>query len=146
MLRTDNAVANWKEIISGELTTTRTFGKKFAPGIKITSTVQNILEGTGLLYIPLQVRGTEAAVADVKLTYTIKIKDGTQWDAGQEQYVPVEGSSYQGEAVGQFALDNNLEGQKQNINIVLHKKYDLLHLYFDLEENADEPSYSRITK
>ena len=148
VLRTDNAVANWKEIISGELTTTRTFGKKFAPGIKITSTVQNILEGTGLLYIPLQVRGTEAAVADVKLTYTIKIKDGNQWvgSASDGQLVDVEGSSYQGEAVGQFALDNNLEGQKQNINIVLHKKYDLLHLYFDLEENATEPSYSRLTK
>ena len=74
--------------------------------------------------------------------------DGNQWvgPASDGQYVDVEGSSYQGEAVGQFALDNNLEGQKQNINIVLHKKYDLLHLYFDLEENADEPSYSRITK
>lgn len=147
VLRTDNAVAKWKEIISGELTTTRTFGKKFDTGVEITSEVKNICEGTGLFYIPLQIRGTDAAVADVKVAYTIKVKDGNAFNQSSNQYdLPVEGSTYKGEAIGQFELDNDLEGKKQNINIVLHKKYDLLHLYFDLEGNATEPSYSRLTK
>jgi hypothetical protein len=152
VLRTDNAVANWKEIISGELTTTRTFGKKFA-SIKLTSEAQKICEGTGLFYIPLQIRGTEAAVADVKVHYTIKVADGKKMmlHGDQYEYDDVEGSEYKGVAEGQFELDNNLEGQKQNINIVLHQKhFDLLHLSFDLaDENddpADNPSYSRKNK
>ena len=146
VLRTFDAVANWKEIISGELTTSRTFQKKFQTPVEITKTAQNICEGTGLFYIPLQIRGTDPAVADVKLTYTIKIKDGTQWNNTTNQYEPVQGSTYKGEAVGQFELDNNLEGQKQNINIVLHKKFDLLHLNFGIGGTANQPSFSRITK
>jgi len=135
VLRTTDAVANWKEIISGELTTTRTFAYKLATPLVVTSELQEICSGTGLFYIPLQIRGTDAAVAEVKVAYTIKVTDGTDT-----------GSTYKGEAIGQFELDNNLEGKKQNINILLSKQFDLLHLTMGLENNATEPSYSRLTK
>lgn len=135
VLRTKDGVANWKEIISGELTTTRTFEKKFDTPIDITNKAfseadTKILEGSGLFYIPFQIRGTDAAYAEVVITYTVN--NGV--------------NSYQGEATGQFELDNNLEGKKQSINVTLGGDLSLNHLVLQLLTPATEPSYSRKNK
>ena len=146
VLRTTGGVANWKEIISGELTTTRTFAKKYN-ALKLTSEIQKICEGTGLFYIPLQVRGTDPAKAIVKVGYTVKIKDVPELTATPD----ATDMTYKGEAIGEFELDNNLEGKKQNINLVIGKNVDLKHLFFEYKDQDDNdppltPSYSRKNK
>lgn len=136
-----NGSANWKEIISGELTTTRTYVKDLtvAPAAPIVFAKDGALanedyklisEGDGFFYIPLQVKGTEAAYAEIALDYTV--------DNGVSQY--------NGTATGKFLLDMNLEGKKQGIHLTLTKDLSLEHLVLPLTEPATEPSYSRLTK
>ena len=134
ILRTTGAVANWKEIISGELTTTRTFTHKFTTPFDITNeaftedeTHLTDLDGSGLLYIPLQVRGTQPAIAEVHVIYTVN--NGV--------------TDYQGESVGQFELDNSLEGKKQSIHLTLGKDIPLHHLVLEFLGIATDPSFSR---
>ena len=123
--------ANWKEIISGELTTERKYEKELDTPITFTNTSeQTISEGDGLFYIPLQVKGTEAAYAEIAVDYTV--------DNGVSQY--------NGTATGKFDLDMNLEGKKQAIHLTLTKDLSLEHLVLPLTEPATEPSYSRLTK
>lgn len=135
ILRTTNAQANWKEIISGELTTTRTFEKKFDTPIAITKDAfteasTQLLTGTGLFYIPFQIRGTDAAYAEVVVNYIVN--NGV--------------NDYPGEVRGQFELDNDLEGKKQNINLTLGENLPLNHLVLPILNPATEPSYSRKNK
>ena len=126
-----NGIANWKEIISGELTTERKYEKELDTPITFTNTdAQTISEGDGLFYIPLQVKGTEAAYAEIAVDYTV--------DNGV--------STYNGTAKGKFDLDYNLEGKKQAIHLTLTKDLSLEHLVLPLTEPATEPSYSRLTK
>jgi hypothetical protein len=125
--------ANWKEIISGELTTTRTYTKDLtASPIEFASsnftTEQTISEGDGLFYIPLRIAGTDAAQAEVTITYTVTN------NANQ---------AYSGTASTSFELDMNMEGQKQGIALQLTKNLDLQHLVYTIGTGATGPSYSR---
>lgn len=115
VLRSEGS-ANWKEIISGELTTTRTYTKDVSitfpkDGGTDNTTAKLISEGDGLFYIPLQVKGTEAACADVTISYTVY--DGSE--------------TRNGTATTRFLLDMNLEATKQGIALQLTKDLDLLH-------------------
>jgi len=120
--------ANWKEIISGEITTTRTYSKDV--NIEFTSsnftTEQTISEGDGLFYIPLRVAGMDRASAEVILTYTVTNSQ----------------NSYSGTGTTTFEL-SNLEGQKQGIALQLTENFDLQHLVYTIGTGATEPSYSR---
>ena len=122
--------ANWKEIISGELTTTRTYTKNV--NIQFTSanytTAQTISTGDGLFYIPLRIAGTEAAKAEVTIAYTVN--NGN--------------SSYSGTGTTSFELDMSTEGQKQGIALQLTENFDLQHLVYVIGRGANNPSYSKI--
>jgi len=103
VLNSADGSANWKEVISGELTTTRTYYNVFATddeltaltfeGSSTTPAAKHIpylnggtdtdgapkplsTEGDGLFYIPLQIAGQEKATATVTLYYRVKIKAG----------------------------------------------------------------------
>jgi hypothetical protein len=124
---------NWKEIVSGELTTTRTFTKELTSPMALTATAQELSAGEGLFYIPIQVKGTDDPVAEVTISYTVTNPAN---------------SVYQGEATTTIPLDLSLEGQKQGIALQITKTLDLQHLTYEIGgvEPATEPSYSRITK
>ena len=93
---------DWREIVSGQLTVSRTLKIENPDNCSpLTSTSpESISTGKGLFYIPLQVQGTEAPVAEVTLNYTVKIL-GT-------------GTELTGVATGSFPLSlNAMEGKKQ---------------------------------
>ena len=128
VLKSNGGEANWKEIISGEITTTRTYIKD---GLSITfpsteTEPTEISSGDGLFYIPLCVSGMDKATAEVTITYTV--------DNGV--------SSYTGTSSTSFELDLNMEGKKQGIALQLTKTLDLQHLVYTIEDGATEPSYS----
>ena len=119
---------NWKEIISGELTTERTLS---IPSIyrAISNKPDTISMGKGLFYIPMQIKGKEAPCAEVSVDYTISNNNGT---------------TYNGTTSATFKLDMSMEGYKQGIALVLGRDLDLLHLTYPITgEEATEPSYSR---
>ena len=119
--------ANWKEIISGEITTTRTYTKDVTIAFSSSSTSeQTISEGDGLFYIPLLVAGMERASAEVTITYTVN--NGV--------------STYSGTSSTSFELDMNQEGKKQGIALQLTETLDLQHLVYVIGDGATEPSYS----
>lgn len=134
------ASPNWKEIVSGELSTSRTLVIEKV-GSTALSTVCNfdltktnaddgsrtISTNHGLFYIPMQVTGTAAPVAEITLNYTITTTTG----------------AVTGDTTGSFALSLNLEGKKQGIALMLSKDLDLLHLVYVIGGTATEPSYIR---
>ena len=124
--------ANWQEIISGELTTTRTYIKNLDTPIVFDATnfteEQTISTGDGLFYIPLRIAGTDAANAEVTMTYTVKNN---------------EGSEFAGTATTSFDLDMSAEGTKQGIDLLLTDGLDLQHLVYVIGQGASQPSYSR---
>ncbi len=155
-----NTTPNWKEVISGEVTTTRTLelnydeiagdvsGDLFPDAVKpdltsaddadrltyynantgITATATTISTGKGLFYIPLQVKGMDAARADLTLEY---------------QVINNIGEAYEGTATGSFPLDMNIDGKKQGIDITLTKDFKLGILVYTIGTVASEPSYVR---
>ena len=154
VLNSGNGTPNWKEIISGELTTNRTYLNMFAAGMQFDGssvTAVNIpylnaaaggaapaaasTEGDGLFYIPIQVAGTEKATATVTLFYRVQI-------LANGSYIPAT-SEDPAEAKATFDIPiNNMEGKKQGIALTLGKDYELLHLVYTLGGTASEPSYS----
>lgn len=68
---------NWKEIISGELTTSRTYnsgalaGKIFRSDATENPDPMTLTAGGGLFYIPLQVAGTPSPAMDITVYYTV---------------------------------------------------------------------------
>jgi len=128
VLKSNGGEANWNEIISGEITTTRTYIKE---GLNITfpsdaTEPTEISSGYGLFYIPLCVTGMDKATAEVTITYIVN--NGV--------------SSYTGSSSTSFELDMNMEGKKQGIALQLTKTLDLQHLVYIIEDGATEPSYS----
>lgn len=122
--------ANWKEIISGELTTTRTYTKDVNIQFpSSTDSEETISTGEGLFYIPLRIAGTEAPKAEVTIAYTVTNN---------------ENHSYSGTASTTFDLDMNMEGKKQGIALQLTKTLDLQHLVYVIGRGANNPSYSKI--
>ena len=125
---------NWKEIISGELTTDRSFSMTYTTTDPVTTDPDNpyAITGKGLFYIPMQVKGTDAPYGEAVIHYTVKNNAN---------------SEYSGYAKTTFELKTDLEGKKQGIALQITKDLNLLHLVYELGDNtATEPSYSRITK
>ena len=156
VLNSADGSANWKEIISGELTTTRTYLNMFASAMEFdgsSTTAVHIpylngpatgapdaasTEGDGLFYIPLQIAGQPKATATVTLYYRVKIQATSTVIPADPAY---------SEATATFDLTiNDMEGKKQGIALTLGKDYDLMHLVYTLGGTATEPSYSRLTK
>ena len=67
----------WKEVISGELQTSRTYtsepieGKTFSKAATTNPAAMTIDEEHGLFYIPLQIAGQDAPQAEITLFYTV---------------------------------------------------------------------------
>lgn len=123
---------NWKELVSGELTTERRFKKQFDSAIEVTKDEKELSVNEGLFYIPMRVQGVPAAYAEVTVSYFVINNAGTP---------------YAGTATTRFDLDNSLDGQKQGIALILTKDFDLLHLTYPITgQRAIEPSYSREMK
>ena len=127
-------IPDWREIISGELTVSRTLninsGLPTYSGASTDTDTKTISEGKGLFYIPLQVAGTEAPVAEVTLNYTVTILATNK--------------ALNGEATGSFPLSlSTMEGKKQPIALNLGENIDMKHLIYLLDtQGADEPSYA----
>ena len=122
---------NWKEIISGELTTTRTL--KLSPMAELTAEPKEVSTGQGLFYIPLLVKGCEPAKAVITVSYTVRNNNGTM---------------YSGKTSTSFFLSMLTDGEKEGIALILGKDLDLLHLTYPIDgtKRATEPSYSRELK
>lgn len=124
-----NSVADqpsWSTIISGSTTTERTVvlsdeqfpltaeGKKF--------------EGFGLFYIPIQI-GAAVPTGELVIEYTVQTNTG---------------KTYQGKVSREWALSLTTPGVKQDINVNVTDNLDLLHLFYEIiDEAATEPSYSK---
>lgn len=136
---------NWKEIISGELTTERTFVKKDAPlPLTLSTEAQILSEGDGLLFIPMVVKGCEEPYAEITIDYTITLpgKDGAT-------------ETKQGTATTTINLmDKAKAGMKEPIAFTVTRNLDLLHIIYQLpkssdpeeQSKADGPSWSREIK
>ena len=125
-------IPDWREIVSGELTVSRTLTiNNPADCSPLASTTPAIIsEGKGLFYIPLQVAGTEAPVAEVTLNYTVKIL--------------ATNVELSGEATGSFPLSlNTMEGKKQPIALNLGENIDMQHMMYQLDnQGANQPSHA----
>ena len=122
---------NWKEVISGELTTERTYVKYLA-ALLLNSNDQELSVNEGLFYIPMRVRGCEPAIAEISLDYFVKLPGG---------------KTYNGTATSTIDLDLTIIGEKQGIALIIGKDFNLMHLVYKLgTETATEPSWSRVTK
>ena len=158
VLNSADGSANWKEVISGELTTTRTYKNMFTTPLTFTGASDAAVhipylnggtdtdnapkvestEGDGLFYIPMQIAGTEKAKATVTLYYRVNI-------LADNSYIPA--APDYAEASRTFDLPiNDMAGKKQGLALTLGKDYDLMHLVYTLGGTATEPSYSRLTK
>ena len=155
LLSATSAEPNWKEIISGELTTDRKLEINNYPqtnsGTALTAitfdyanTAEDpviISQKQGYLYIPMQIAGTEDATVTATIDYTITIN--------------ANGDAFNGQASSTFkikkessnkAMTTEFAGKKLGIDLVLTDKLDLMHLVYTLGGTATEPSYSRLTK
>lgn len=132
-LNSTASVPNWKAIVSGDMTATRTVTLKPEPTPVTLDINGKEFTDKGLFYIPLQVV-KEAAEAQVTVWYTIKDNEGYE---------------YKGSVSKSFPLDmtNAAVGKKQGIALTLTEDLDLLHQTYIIDgSEALEPSYSRVTK
>jgi len=168
VLNSADGSANWKEIISGELTTSRTYVNMFASNIEFDGTkwetgtaVNNYTDGDdanrteitylntttdvnsgkigdGLFYIPLQIAGTEKPQAEVTLYYKV-------WINALNNYIATTPDPAEAKSTIDLNI-NDMEGKQQGLLLILGKDFDLMHEVWTLGGTATEPSYSRITK
>lgn len=107
---------NWKEIISGELTCSRSYdsgtltGKTFSKDAATNPDALTLSSGEGLFYIPLRVKGTSLPEAVITLTYTVSNDNGTftSLAAATVTFVPGDPGTKQGLALT-LNGDMNLE-------------------------------------
>ena len=128
MLNSKNT-PNWKPIVSGDITTTRTYTKVIDTPLTLNTTEQEISTGNGLFYIPLQVfSGKQQAV--ITIYYTVTVTNGS--------------TTYDGEASSTVNL-SEIVGKKEGLALTLTKDLDLAHVVYDLDSSsqATEPSYVR---
>lgn len=119
---------DWKQIVSGDVTTSRTL--TINTDVALTTTSTDISTGQGLFYIPLQV-DIAPQRADITVEYTVNVTAG---------------GTYTGTATGSFDLSTDVGqiGKKQAIALTLNKDLDLAHLVYALtSDSATEPSYVR---
>ena len=144
VLNSADETPNWKEVISGELTCERTLtlDNTTTGGVlplvfdATNHAADNLLSDQfGLLFIPLQIAGTDDAVAEMSAEYTV------------ENTAHV---TYDGVATGTFKLLENggtpyelKPGQKNAIKITLTKDFDLAHLVYSMGGGSGGgPSYA----
>ena len=121
---------NWKPIVSGDVTTERTYIKELTTPLTLTTAAQTVSEGDGLFYIPLQV-AAEVPQAEVTVGYTITVTSS--------------GETLTGETTATINLTaTGMEGRHQAIALTLSKDLDLPHQVYILGGTATEPSYCRI--
>ena len=172
ILNSADGSANWKEIISGELTTTRTYLNMFKPANQLTfdgtpSTDTNIAPNSDpkhIHYLNAVANYTSEpapALASIegdgmfyiplqiagtpKATATVTLYYRVHI-LGANVYKPLM-SEAPAEATATFELPiNDMAGKKQGLALTLGKDYDLMHLVYTLGGTATEPSYSRLTK
>ena len=152
----NNAYANWKEIISGELTVSRTTGditrypttdgSNYLNGDNTTTALsfdltkttleeeaKKISEDRGLLYIPIIIEGQPKPTVTVTLKYTITNNASTSYNGSVSKNIDL--SNYHQE---------NYQGQKIGLALTLTKDLDLAHLVYTIDStSATEPSYIR---
>ena len=150
------AYANWKEIISGELTVSRTTGditkyptsdgekslndvdpaKALSFDLTKTATAdpaKKISEDRGLLYIPIIIAGQPKPTVTVTLNYTITNNASTSYIGSVSKDIDL--SDYHQETY---------QGKKIGLALTLTKDLDLAHLVYTLDSTpATEPSYIR---
>lgn len=161
VLNSADGKANWKEIISGELTTTRTWTTDFGGTpveITFTAGTPNTAEVGGTSIVADTDPATEEGYlidpanpnADGNGLFYIPLQiAGTEAPYAEItlNYTVDNGiTPYTGEGTTKFDLDMSLEGKKQNIEIVLGEDLQLHHVVLSLGSPATEPSYSRISK
>lgn len=130
LMLSSDAAPNWKPIVSGDVTTTRTLTIEPATAVTLSTEAQEISTGQGLFYIPLQV-DVNPQRADITVYYTVNVTAG---------------SSYNSTATGTFNLSTDADqiGKKQAIALTIDKNLDLAHLVYDLTDDpATGPSYIR---
>ncbi len=170
ILNSADGSANWKEIISGELTTTRTYLNMFKPANQLTfdgtpSTDLSIAPNSDPKHIHYLnaaaaadgVPAAESIEGDGLFYIPLQIAGQPKATAtvtlyyrvhilGPDIYKPAIGTAPAEATSKTFELDNNLEGKMQGIALTLGKDYDLMHEVWTLGGTATEPSYSRIHK
>lgn len=135
-----NAYANWKEIISGELTVSRTTGDiGIALSFDLTQTEaqeppKTISTDRGLLYIPIIIAGQPKPTVTVTINYTITNNASTSYDGSASKDIDL--SDYHQETY---------QGKKTGLALTLTKDLDLAHLVYTIDPTATatEPSYIR---
>ena len=121
---------NWKEIISGELTCSRTYNSAPISGAKFSKTADanpaaiTLDAGNGLFYIPLQIAGTPRPVADIYLTYTI--------DNGS-------GATFTDVATASVPFGPEEAGTVQNFALTLNADFNLQATVVSPEEGVSMP-------
>ena len=110
----------WKEVISGELQTSRTYSKqditdqKFSKDVAESTTVLTIDKGHGLFYIPMQIEGQPKPEVRITLSYKV---DGLE-DHGSFTDSVV--------TVKQFTIgDIGAAGKKQRLALKLTEDFNL---------------------
>ena len=170
ILNSADGSANWKEVISGELTTTRTYLNMFKPANQLTfdgtpSTDLSIAPNSDPKHIHYLnaaaaadgVPAAESIEGDGLFYIPLQIAGQPKATAtvtlyyrvhilGPDIYKPAIGTAPAEATSKTFELDNNLEGKMQGIALTLGKDYDLLHEVWTLGGTATEPSYSRELK
>lgn len=164
VLNSSDGNPNWKEIISGELTTNRTYLNMFTTPMdfdgKSTTAVHipylnggtdtggapkaESTEGDGLFYIPMQVAGTPKATVTVTLYYRVEIQ-ATSTMVPATPNPPAEATATFDLVSAPNTIDD-MAGKKQGIALTLGKDYDLIYKVWTLGGTASEPSHSRELK
>ena len=175
ILNSADGSANWKEIISGELTTTRTYLNMFKPANQLTfdgtpSTDASIAPNSDPKHIHYLnaaaaadgVPAAESIEGDGLFYIPLQIAGQPKATAtvtlyyrvhilGPDIYKPATGTA-PAEATATLDLVkaplviDDMAGKKQGIALTLGKDYDLMHEVWTLGGTATEPSYSRIHK
>ena len=150
---------NWKEIISGELTTERVYVKDewadYPDGFKLKLSSELTPEekaqggqllsvNDGLFYIPMVVKGCEKPYAEITINYILTLP-------GEDVDHPVK---KEGTATTMVPMQTLTAGHKEPIHITITKNLDLLHIIYQLpkssdpdeQSKADGPSWSREIK
>lgn len=110
--------ANWKEVISGELLTSRTLTKEltadnvFAADDASAETNLTVAENVGLFYIPLNIQGQPSAKVKIIVAYTV-----TDVTTGAE-------TKLETSVTNELPMD--LEAQKTDLTIILGKDLKLV--------------------
>lgn len=165
-LLSSDGTPNWKEIVSGELTTTRTLVLNYDeedpdatdfPSSTVLSDVPAVVpdytstdDAERKIYYSAHagITNTAVTISTGKGLFYIPMQvagtDAACADLTLEyQVINNIGKAYAGTATGSFPLNMNLDGKKQAIEITIKEGFKLGVLVYALADAASEPSYIR---